>query len=123
MKIFLSLAAASLSLALVAGNASAADGTELAECVALGNHQQIVRAGSSEQFYLKDGDNHYRIGLGRGCGSLAIASKIELSTDGNANRLCPSGSKVKTNREICRVDQVTTISAEDFARRQARANR
>lgn len=123
MKILLSLAAASLSLALVAGNALAADGSNLAECVDLGNHQQIVRAGGSEQFFLKDGDSHYRIGTGRGCGSLAIASKIEISTDGTANRLCPTGSKVETNREICRVDQVTTISAEDFARRQARSRR
>ena len=122
MKTPLSLATAGL-LILTAGGAMAADGPALADCVDLGGNQQIVRAGNGDQFFLKDGDNHYRIGLGRGCGGLAVASRIELSTDGTVNRLCPSGSKVKTNREICPVNQVSTISAEEFKRRQARANR
>jgi hypothetical protein len=110
-------------LALLACTAQAVDPQTLPDCVTLGQDQQIVRTGSSQQFFLKNGQDHYRVSVGNGCGALAIASRIDIHTDGTDNRLCPSGSQVKTNRESCPVSAVALIDAEEFSRRQKRARR
>ena len=92
-------------------------------CVDLGSDREIVRAGSSDAFLLRDGDAHYIVSLRSGCGSLATASRIEIQTGGDSNRLCAKGSKVQTNRAICQVAKVESIDAATFAQRKKRATR
>ena len=48
---------------------------------------------------------------------------IKISTDGQDNRLCPSGTKVRTKQANCAVDAVELISAEEFAKRKKRSSR
>ncbi len=111
---------------LLAGTlAPAAYATEnaLTDCVDLGNDREVVRSGGSENFLLRDGDAHYVVSLRGSCGSLATASKIEIHTDGDSNRLCARGSKVRTDQAVCQVGKVETIDAGQFAQRKKRASR
>jgi hypothetical protein len=110
-------------LAGTAFAANAAENTPLADCVDLGANQEIVRSGGAQNLLLRDGDAHYLVGFRGDCSSLATASSIEIATDGTANRLCPKGSKVKTNRSTCSVGKVEAIDAEQFASRKKRASR
>jgi hypothetical protein len=115
---------AALLLCACAPFAAAKDaGDSIADCVTIGEGHQILRTGSSQSIMLKDGDSHYQVSLQNTCGSLAIASRIDFATDGQANRLCPAGSVLKTNHDSCRVSKVTSVSAEEFATRQRRARR
>ena len=107
----------------IAFSASAAQNTPLVDCVDLGGNQEIVRGGAGQSFLVRDGDDHYLVGFRGECSSLATASKIEILTDGAANRLCASGTKVKTNRATCQVGKVETIDAEQFAARKKRVSR
>lgn len=112
--------------ALLAGAAfaaNAADNTPITDCVDLGANQEIVRSGGAQSMLLRDGDTHYLVGFRGDCSSLATASRIEISTDGAANRLCPKGTKVKTNRATCSVGKVEAIDAEQFAAGKKRASR
>lgn len=113
-------------IALLAGTASAANAAEnntLTDCVDLSANQEIVRSGGAQSMLLRDGDAHYLVGFRGDCSSLATASSIEIGTDGAANRLCPKGTKVKTNRSTCSVGKVQTIDAEEFASLKKRAER
>ena len=110
--------------ALIAGTtfaATAAERTQLSDCVELGANQEIVRSGGAQSMLLRDGESHYVVGFRGDCSSLATASTIEINTDGAANRLCPKGSKVKTNRATCTVGKVEAIDAEQFATLKKRA--
>jgi len=112
--------------ALLAGAAfaaNAADNTPITDCVDLSSNQEIVRGGGAQSMLLRDGDAHYVVGFRGDCASLATASSIEISTDGAANRLCPKGTKVKTNRSTCSVGKVQTIDADEFANLKKRASR
>lgn len=110
-------------LAGVAFAANAAENTQLTDCVDLGSNQEIVRSGGAQSMLLRDGDAHYLVGFRGDCGSVAIASSIKFSTDRVANRLCPTGTKVKTNRSSCNVGKVELIDAEQFANLKKRATR
>lgn len=116
------LCAAAL-LAGAAFAANAADNTPITDCVDLGTNQEIVRSGGAQNMLLRDGEAHYLVGFRSDCSSLATASSIEISTDGAANRLCPKGTKVKTNRATCTVGKVEAIDAEQFASLKKRASR
>jgi len=108
---------AALCLALATGAASARDaGSALDGCVELGSGHSIVRQ-NDQQFFLKNGEQHYRVALSGACNGLSIASRIQISSDGEENRLCPTGSKIKTNRDTCRIGEVTLVDADEFARR------
>lgn len=112
--------------ALFAGTASAAvaaENTLLTDCVDLGADQEIVRAGGSQNFLLRDGDSHYLVSLRNDCGSLATTSRIAITTNGTSDRLCAKGSKIKTSRDICQISKVESIDAEQFAARKKRASR
>ena len=110
-------------LAGAAPAANAADSTPISDCVDLSANQEIVRSGGAQNMLLRDGDAHYLIDFRGNCSSLATASTIEISTDGAANRLCPKGSKVKTNRSTCSVGKVEAIDADEFAALKKRASR
>ncbi|WP_372013658.1 hypothetical protein [Pseudoxanthomonas sp. 10H] len=112
--------------ALIAGTAfaaNAADTTALTDCVDLSANQEIVRGGGAQSMLLRDGDSHYRVGFRGDCSSLSTASSIEIDTDGTTNRLCPKGTRVKTNRSTCSVGKVESIDAEQFATLKKRATR
>ena len=47
-------------------------GEPVADCVALGSSQEIVRAGGGGQIFLRDGQSHYRLGFARNCDSVTI---------------------------------------------------
>ncbi|UWX03404.1 hypothetical protein H1235_08980 [Pseudoxanthomonas sp. NC8] len=114
------------TVALLAGAAfaaNAADNSQIADCVDPGAQQEIVRPGGGQSMVLRDGDAHYLIGFRGECSSLATASSVLIGTDGAANRLCPEGSTVKTNRSTCNVAKVEAIDAEQFARLKKRAAR
>ncbi|SDQ65702.1 hypothetical protein SAMN05428982_1993 [Pseudoxanthomonas sp. CF385] len=114
------LSLALLGLASIAFTASA---SESAECVDLGSDQEIVRAGNGQQIFLRDGQTHYRIGFARSCDSIQMTSSVKIVTDGQENRLCPSGSKVRTKETNCAVSALEVISAEEFAKRKKRGTR
>jgi len=110
-----------LGLATLAFNASASESAT--ECVDLGSNQEIVRAGSGQQIFLRDGQTHYRIGFARACDSIQMTPSLKISTDGQDNRLCPSGTKVRTKQANCAVNAVEIISAEEFAKRKKLGSR
>ncbi|HZF96675.1 MAG TPA: hypothetical protein VEY92_00235 [Pseudoxanthomonas sp.] len=116
--------AAALLFCVYAPFAAAKDtGEPITDCVTIGQDHQILRTGGPQSILLKDGDSHYRVSLQNTCDSLAIASRIDITTEGQANRLCPAGSVLETNRDSCRVSKVATISAEEFATKQRRVRR
>ncbi len=121
MNIRAALHLAILSLASTAFAASASE--SIPDCVDLGNDQEIVRNSGGQQIFLRDSQNHYRIGFTHNCGSVMVTPSIAISTDGQQNRLCPSGSKVRTKRDTCDISAVEIITAEDFAKRKKRAAR
>lgn len=110
-----------LGLASIAFTASASESVN--ECVDLGSDQEIVRAGSGQQIFLRDGQTHYRIGFARTCNSIQVTSSIKIRAEGQENRLCPSGTKVITREANCDVSVVEPISAEEFTKRKKRASR
>ena len=106
--LFLAACAASTS-------ASAVEGTPVEGCVELSESHQGMRHGS--QFLLvKDGDAHYRVGFGKTCSALTLASKVTITTEGTANRLCATGTTVASKRARCAVRTVEAIDAETFDR-------
>ena len=117
------LSACLLAMCALAAQASPppASTTALTDCVDLSADRQIVRGGS-ERVFVRNGEAHYKVSFQNSCGSLTYAPRLWISTDGQDNRLCPQGTRVTTGKDSCRVSQVDTISAEEFARR-ARASR
>ncbi|KAF1709799.1 hypothetical protein CSC70_08865 [Pseudoxanthomonas kalamensis DSM 18571] len=91
-------------------------------CATLGDGQQIVRgSGNGKRIYVRDGEDHYQLTFRNGCSAAVLASKISISTDGQANKLCSEATKVKADRQTCRVSEVTRISPEEFDRQKKRA--
>ena len=110
-------------LASTAFAANAADNASITDCVDLAGNHEIVRSGGAQSMLLRDGQSHYLIGFRGDCASLATASSIQVSSDGTANRLCPTGTKVKTNRATCSVGKVEAIDADQFSALKKRASR
>ncbi|WAC64089.1 hypothetical protein OVA13_04730 [Pseudoxanthomonas sp. SL93] len=98
-------------------------GEPVSACVSLGNDQEIVRAGNGDQFYLRDGQAHYRVAFRNSCDSITITPTVEISTNGQVGQLCPRDTKVKTKRDICRVQSIEQITAEEFTRKRNLARR
>lgn len=116
------LAALAVAIAPFAALA-ASTGEAITDCVDLGSDQEIVRAGGGQQFFLRNGDDHYRVSFQRTCDSITMTSRVEISTEGQPNRLCAAGTRVKTTRDTCRVGAVEAVTAEEFATRKKRASR
>ncbi len=110
-----------LALAIVPSAAFAGDA--VTGCVDLGNDQEIVRAAGGQQFFLRNGSDHYRVAFQHSCDSIMLTPRVDISTDGQANRLCAADTRVKTSRDTCRVASVETMTAEEFAKRKKRAAR
>ncbi|KRB04378.1 hypothetical protein [Lysobacter sp. Root690] len=104
---------------LLSLSATAASAATLDSCVDLGDSSQISRAGA--QFVVVKHDSEfYRVGFRQTCSDLTTTNKMEISSEQQANRLCPSGSVVKTARDTCDVGKVDKIdeAAYDRYRRQ-----
>lgn len=107
-----------------AGFASAAyaqDNEKLADCVDLPADYQAARFGS-QYLLVKDGDNYYRLGFNGSCSAISLSSSVKISTDGQANRLCPSNTKVSSKRDSCKVREVDRVD-QDAYEQYARRNR
>ena len=83
--------------------AFAAKGEPVTDCVDLGDDQEIVRAGGGQQFFLRNGNEHYRVSFQHSCDSILTTPRVDISTQGQANRLCAADTRVKTKRDTCRV--------------------
>ena len=112
-----------LALALAIVPSAAFAGDAVTGCVDLGNDQEIVRAAGGQQFFLRNGSDHYRVAFQHSCDSIMLTPRVDISTDGQANRLCAADTRVKTSRDTCRVASVETMTAEEFAKRKKRAAR
>ena len=112
-----------LALALAIVPSAAFAGEAIIDCVDLGTDQEVVRAAGGQQFFLRNGGDHYRVAFQHSCDSILLTPRIDISTEGQANRLCGSGTRVKTSRDTCRVASVETMTAEEFAKRKKRAAR
>lgn len=120
---FLSCAALALALAMaLPAPAQARDTPTTAACVDLAAGHEIVRNGT-QSFFLKDGDQHYRVKLRGTCDGLPLASRLLVTAEGRDNRLCPTGSRVDTNRGKCDIASFESITAEEFARQKTRLRR
>ncbi|HVI26641.1 MAG TPA: hypothetical protein VM576_10720 [Xanthomonadaceae bacterium] len=111
-----------LPLLLLAGAACAADGAKqpLSDCTDIAPQHEAFRFGT-QYLFVKDGDAHYRLSFGSGCGALTTATQVTVQTDGQANRLCPKNTRVETRSGICSARQIDLISAESYARYQRKA--
>jgi hypothetical protein len=116
-------AALSLLFCLCLSPALASAQEPVTECVSLGGDQEIVRGGDGEEVFLRNGDAHYRLGFSRNCGAVLMTRTITISTDDQADRLCPSGSKVRARQSTCQIATVEAISSEDFAKHKQRHRR
>lgn len=112
-----------LALTLAVAPIAAFAGEAVTDCVDLGDDQEIVRAGGGQQFFLRNGNEHYRVSFQHSCDSILTTPRVDISTQGQANRLCAADTRVKTKRDTCRVASVETMTAEEFATRKKRASR
>lgn len=107
------------SLLSLSATAASAATTALDACVDLGDNAQISRAGA--QFVVVKHDNEfYRVGFRQTCSDLTTTNKMEISGEQQANRLCPSGSVVKTARDTCEIGTVNKIDEEAYDRYRRR---
>src|SRR6478672_1705472 len=109
----------SIPLLAIAGTATAAPpadmpGGPLADCVNLGADHEAFRY-ANQALLVADGDSHYKLSFGSGCDALMAASSVDITTDGQANRLCPTGSRVSARTYSCYVRHVQRISADEYA--------
>nr|WP_295379926.1 hypothetical protein [Pseudoxanthomonas sp.] len=116
------LPCAALALAMLLPALAQARDTPATACVDLAPGHEIVRSGT-QSFFLKDGDRHYRVKLRSICDSLPLASRLLVIAEGQDNRLCPTGSRVDTQRGKCDIASFEQITAEEFTGRKARLRR
>ena len=106
-------------VSLLSLSATAASAATLDSCVDLGDNPQVSRAGA--QFVVVKHDaEFYRLGFRQTCSDLTTTNKMEISGEQQANRLCPSGSVVKTARDTCEVGSVDKIDEAAYDRYRRR---
>jgi len=112
----------SMPLLVCAGVAAAAEPADpLPDCVDLGANHEAFRY-ANQALLVADGDAHYKISFGvGGCEALMAASTVDIATDGQANRLCPNGSRVSARAKSCAVSKVSRISADRYVAYQRKA--
>jgi hypothetical protein len=99
---------------------SAPSDTAMSDCVDLSANHEAFRFGN-QALLVADGDAHYRLGFGSGCDALMASSTVDITTNGQANRLCPKGSRVSARTYSCAVREVQRISSEEYAAYQRKA--
>jgi hypothetical protein len=84
-------------------------------CIDLDRSSQIARGYDS--ILLKHGEDRYRLRLQDGCSSdLRASPTLEVVAEQRKNRLCPSGTHIRTRRGDCAVAGIETIDADAFER-------
>ena len=116
------LAAALLAAPLSSVAAVGDKPDSLTDCVELSSGHQGTRAGSNAQLLLKDGDSYYRVAFDGECQAIGRSSAIKFETRGQANLLCPTGTRVRAANSSCDVRAIDRIEG-DVYERQARRNR
>lgn len=104
-----------LALGLCAASAQAVAGEAIQECVELSGSQQVSRFGT-QYVLVADGDAYYRLSVSSSCDGLQMATRFDVSADGQAGRICPSGTRVKLNKDDCKVSAVERIDETAYAR-------
>jgi len=112
----------SLPLLACAGAAVAAPPADpLPACVDLGANHEAFRY-ANQALLVADGDAHYKLSFDAdGCSALQAASSVDIATDGQPNRLCPTGTRVSARAMSCAVAKVNRISADTYVAYQRRA--
>ncbi|MGH8026510.1 MAG: hypothetical protein ACREO0_07255 [Pseudoxanthomonas sp.] len=85
----------------------------MADCVDLPADYQATRFGS-QYLLIKDGDNYYRVGFNGSCSAIALSSSVKISTDGQANRLCPRDTKISSKRDSCAAREVVHVDQREY---------
>ena len=98
---------------------TAANQNPLADCVNLSADHQAVRFGT-QYVLIQDGDAHYRLHFNGSCDALTVATSVEISTDGQVNRLCPQKSRLASRMKSCSVRSVDLIDADTYERYKRR---
>lgn len=86
---------------------------KLADCVDLPADYQATRFGS-QYLLIKDGDNYYRIGFNGSCSAITLSSSIKIATEGQANRLCPSDTRISGKRDSCAASEVLRVDENEY---------
>ena len=119
--ILLVLPLLALAGAATAATPNASSDTAVSDCVDLSANHEAFRY-TNQALLIADGDAHYKVSFGNsGCDALMAASTVDISTNGQANRLCPKGSRISARTYSCSVRQVQCITAEDYAAYQRKA--
>ncbi|QQP99203.1 hypothetical protein [Lysobacter enzymogenes] len=105
MKLFTAVALTVASLAC----APSAFADPLDACVDLGSSHEVRRA-SGRLAVIKDDDRYYRVSVINGCSDLSNTTRLSVSTEKQAGRLCPSGSTLTTVRDSCDIAAVEKIN-------------
>jgi hypothetical protein len=113
------LAVIVLTAAGAAHAASRVPGTPLSECVQLGGNHESMRFGQ-QYLLIKNDEAYYRLSFNGDCAALGFS--LDISTDGQANRLCPSGTRVSSARDACAVRSVDAIDAAGFEHYRKRSH-
>lgn len=109
------LSAIVVATALFAAAAPALAADPLQECVEL-SAEHVVRRAGDRAVAIRDGDRYYRAEMRYACNDFGYSNKLEISTDKQAGRLCPQGSKLTTVRDYCAISQVEKIDEQAFKR-------
>ena len=92
----------------------------MSDCVDLGADHQAFRY-ANQALLVADGAEHYKLSFGSSCDALMAAANVDIATDGQANRLCPKGTRVSARTYSCAVRQVQRISEDDYTAYQRKA--
>jgi len=109
----LALAALGTAPASFAANQPAA----LQECVDLSPNHEAARFGT-QYLLVKDGEQHFRIGLGSSCDAIVRSAAVQISAQKQSNRLCPKHTRISSRKGSCEARRVELIDARDFERYQ-----
>ena len=118
--ILLSLPLLAITGAAAAATPDAPSDSAVSDCVDLGANHEAFRY-TNQALLVADGDAHYKLTFGSGCDALMAAATVDIATNGQANRLCPSGTRVSARTYSCAVREVQRITPEAYTRYQRMA--
>lgn len=112
------------ALALSAGAVLASPVLAADDCLQLGSDQQLVRAGTSTNVLLRNGQDHYVVHFAADCAKASYSRKLTFTTDGKEGQLCGAGrSELRTDNGVCMVSRIEPIDAGEFKRKARQRSR
>jgi hypothetical protein len=118
--LLLSLPLLAMAGTVAAATPNATPDNAMSDCVDLGANHEAFRY-SNQALLIADGDAHYKLSFGSGCDALTLTSNVDITSDGRADRICPQGTRIFAGPRSCSVQNVRTITAEDYAKYQRKA--